>query len=100
MFQQRPVTFGTAIPIAGSARFNPQAASPRMAQAVSTSPRVTEARRMLDEARQNLRSVEDNLSMLDTAMGPEAALQAVEEGQQSVARAQEAYDLALLGESA
>lgn len=90
---------GRTIPIVGSFR---QPAAPRLAQAprAPESQRVINARRSLDEATANLRSAEDNLSMLDFTMGPEAALQALEEGRQSVERAQKEYERVLAEESA
>lgn len=54
---------------------------------------------MLDEAIKNLRSAEDSLSVLDFTMGPEAALQALEEGKVSVERAQKEYDRVLAEET-
>lgn len=53
------------------------------------SPEIVEARRALDKAVKHYQSVEDNLSMLDETMGPEAALQALEEGSASIKRARE-----------
>ncbi len=63
-----------------------QAPAPRqLAQAVpQESPKVADARARRDEAAGHLRSVEDNLQMLDTTMGPEAALQALDEGRESL----------------
>lgn len=75
---------------------------PRLAQArqQAESSRVAEARRNRDEALEHLRSAEDNLEILDATMGPEAALQALEEGRQSVERAQQEYERVLVEESA
>jgi hypothetical protein len=87
------------VPMAGAA---PRTA-PRLAQMPRPqpmSPRVENARRMRDEAVKNLRGVEDNIAALDLAMGPEATLQALEEGRQSVERAQQEYDRVLAEESA
>jgi hypothetical protein len=55
---------------------------------------------MRDEAVKNLASAEDSIEVLDIAMGPEAVLQALEEGRQSVDRAQQEYERVLLEESA
>lgn len=86
------------VPLGGAApRVLP---SHRMAQAAPVSPRVLEARAMLDTALKNLTSAEDNLSILDITLGPEAALQALEEGRVSVERAQQEYDRVLAEESA
>jgi hypothetical protein len=67
---------------------------PRLAQTRQQmeSPRLAEARRKREEALKHLRSAEDNLDILDATMGPEAALQALEEGRNSLERAQEEYD--------
>lgn len=74
----------------------PPAIHRKLAQATPVeSPRVVEARRALDKAVQHYQSVEDNLSMLDETMGPEAALQALEEGSDSIERARK--ELELLG---
>ena len=51
-------------------------------------PIVVAARQKRDEAARHLRSVEDNLSMLNETMGPEAALQALDEGRHSLDLAQ------------
>jgi hypothetical protein len=79
-----------------------QRPAPQLAQArpQPMSPRVEEARLMRDMAVQNLRSAEDNLGILDATMGPEAALQALEEGHISVDRAQQEYERILVEESA
>jgi len=98
MFKQRPVSFGAPIPVMGQALR--VTVAPRLSQAPALSAAVAEAKKMLDGALSDLRSVEDNLSMLDIMMGPESALQALEEGRESVERAREAYDLALAEESA
>lgn len=52
------------------------------------SPKVADARSTRDEAAKHLRSAEDNLEMLDVTMGPEAALQALDEGRQSLQNAE------------
>jgi len=56
---------------------------------------VTLARKNRDEAVAHLRSVEDNLTALEQSIGPEDALQALEEGRQSVERTQHELDVAL-----
>jgi len=67
------------------AGFNYDPAPRQLAQAApQESPKVAEARARRDEAAGHLRSVEDNLQMLDTTMGPEAALQALDEGRESL----------------
>jgi len=93
---------GRTVPLAGT---TPRAVAfaPGLAQAPRPqpmSPRVQEARRMRDEAVKNLASAEDSIEVLDIAMGPEAVLQALEEGRQSVDRAQQEYERVLLEESA
>lgn len=70
-----------------------------MAQA-SISPRAQEAKRMLDAAIENLKSVEGNLEFLEISLGPEAAVQALEEGQASVELRREDYDRIVAEESA
>lgn len=80
-----------------------QAVVPRLSQAPTMPPpsqRVKDARAMLDQAVEHLKSAEDNLSMLDYTMGPEAALQALDEGRESVSRAQQEYDRVVAEESA
>jgi len=78
-----------------------QAVSPRISQAPARplSQRVKDARAMLDLAVGHLKSAEDNLSMLNYTMGPEAALQALDEGRESVSRAQQEYDRVVAEES-
>jgi len=83
-----------AVPMAIPFRHAP----PRLSQAQrapTESPTVVFARTQRDQALAHLKSVEDNLSMLDEIMGPEAALQALEEGRQSVEQAQAALEEAL-----
>ena len=67
-----------------------QAPAPRqLAQAApQESPKVSAARSRRDEAAKHLMSVEDNLGMLDFTMGPEAALQAIDEGRESLQAAE------------
>lgn len=67
-----------------------QAPAPRqLAQAApQESPKVADARSRRDEAAKHLTSVEDNLQMLDFTMGPEAALQAIDEGRESLQAAE------------
>lgn len=82
-----------AVPIVGL-RQGP----PRLAQAPrapSESPIIALAREKRDEAATHLRSVEDNLTALEQSIGPEDALQALEEGRQSVERTQHELDAAL-----
>lgn len=84
------------VPIAGAAR------STRLAQAQrapAESPLIAAARQKRDEAAAHLRSAEDNLSMLDETMGPEAALQALEEGRQSLEQAQKELEDAIASEA-
>lgn len=80
--------------------FRQPVVQPRLAQAPQQmeSPRVAEARRRRDEAFNHLRSTEDNLAILDATMGPEAALQALEEGRESLERAQQEYGIVLAEE--
>jgi hypothetical protein len=84
------------IPIVGVGR------PARLAQAnraPADTPIVAAARQKRDEAVAHLRSAEDNLTMLDQTMGPEAALQALEEGRQSVEQAQQELDEAIAQEA-
>lgn len=84
------------IPFAGAPR------PARLAQAQrapAESPLVAAARQKRDEAVAHLRSAEDNLAMLDETMGPEAALQALDEGRQSVEQAQKELEDALASEA-
>jgi hypothetical protein len=83
---------GNQIPLAGSVR-----PRPRLAQQARPSepPLVLAARQKRDEAATHLRSAEDNLSMLDQTMGPEAALQALEEGRASLDQAQKELEEAI-----
>lgn len=76
--------------------------APRLSQAPAKLPsqRMKDARAMLDQAIGHLKSAEDNLSMLDYTMGPEAALQALDEGRESVSRAQQEYDRVVAEEAA
>lgn len=76
--------------------------APQLAQAPMPpmSKRVEDARTMRDNAVQNLQSAEDHLAVLDFTMGPEAALQAIDEAKASVDRAQQEYDRVLAEESA
>lgn len=83
---------GNQVPLAGSAR--PQVRLAQQARA-SEPPLVLAARQKRDEAAMHLRSAEDNLSMLDQTMGPEAALQALEEGRQSLDQAQKELEDAI-----
>jgi len=83
------------IPLAGAVRRHVD--PPRLSQQPIQSPRVAEARRALDKATEHYKSVEDNLSMLDATMGPEAALQALQEGSDSVDRARKDLEDAIGG---
>jgi hypothetical protein len=87
------------IPLMGAA---PRSVPARqMAQAQQPMPaRAVEARAMLEKAVKDLTSAEDNLDILDATMGPEAALQALEEGHESVDRARQEYQRVLAEESA
>ena len=73
----------------------------RLAQQVRPpeSPLIMAAREKRDEAVKHLKSAEDNLSMLDQTMGPEAALQALEEGRESVELAQKELEDAIAQEA-
>lgn len=84
---------GNQIPLAGSARPRTRLAQQQMRP--SEPPLVLAARQKRDEAAAHLRSAEDNLSMLDQTMGPEAALQALEEGRQSLDQAQKELEDAI-----
>lgn len=89
------------VPLAGAIQ------RPAFHRSLSTPPaptpqstRAQDASKVLNEALKNLRSAEDNLSILDATMGPEAALQALEEGRESVERARNEYERILAEESA
>lgn len=56
-----------------------------LAQTVVMSPEQIQAQGYLDEAREQLASVESNMANLSTAMGPENAQLALEEARASVA---------------
>lgn len=84
---------------AGTAHF--PGTRPRLAQAPlpPMSQRVADAKSMRDKAVENLQSAEDHLEVLDYTMGPEAALQALDEARASVDRAQQEYERLLAEES-